>query len=329
LSKQGNHAEALRVFRTAVLLGPSAQVYFNLGLSLRQLGRTAEAEEACREAVRREPDFALAHNELGLTLATQSRPAEAEGAYRMAIRVDPRLALAHYNLGRLLHDQGRAAEAERAYREAIRLQPDYAKAHCHLGLLLENQGKFADALNSLRRGHRLGAADPDWQLPSGRWLARVQRLSQLDAQLPAILDRGRHPAGARDALEFAFLCRQPYKQFFAMSARLYETAFLEDRRFAEDLEGAFRYNAARTAALAGGGRGDAARLPPKVRPGLRRRAFDWLRADLGLWAEQVDGGSADERAGAERMLGLWRGGRRPRPRPRPGRPGTTPLRRTG
>jgi len=44
-------------------------------------------------------------------------------SYREAIRINPQDAVAHYNLGNLLKEQGRAQEAHGVLREAYRIDP--------------------------------------------------------------------------------------------------------------------------------------------------------------------------------------------------------------
>ncbi len=75
----------------------------------------------------------------------------------------------------------------------------------------------------------------------------------------------------------------------------------------EDLRAGHRFNAARAAALAGGGQGDdVAGLREPEREGLRKQARDWLRLDLAAWAKKVDTGTAADRIQAQKTLAPWR-----------------------
>ena len=75
----------------------------------------------------------------------------------------------------------------------------------------------------------------------------------------------------------------------------------------EDLRAGHRFNAARAAAVAGGGHGDdAAGLGEPERAGLRKQARDWLRLDLAAWAKKVDTGKEADRIQARKTLALWR-----------------------
>src|SRR5262249_8795524 len=140
------------------------------------------------------------------------------------------------------------------------------------------------ALASLRRGHALGSQAPGWPYPSAAWVRHCERLAELDRRLPAVLGGDARPASAAEGLEFAALC-QHYKGRHAAAARLYADALAAEPKLAADLNQQHRYNAACSAALAGGGRGaDAGRLPARVLPALRRQALRWLRADLEAYA---------------------------------------------
>jgi hypothetical protein len=74
---------------------------------------------------------------------------------------------------------------------------------------------------------------------------------------------------------------------------------------AADATAGLRYDAACSAALAGCGRGDAARVDEKTRARCRRLALEWLRADLALWARRLHGAPAS-RPAVRQALEHWR-----------------------
>ena len=132
----GMHTEALNANKTAVILSPQdAQVHYNLGITLKELGRLDEAETSYRQAIALQPDNAQAHNNLGLTLEALGRLDEAEASYRQAIALKANYTKAYNNLGITLQALGRLDEAETSYKQAIGVKADYAEAHHNLSLM--------------------------------------------------------------------------------------------------------------------------------------------------------------------------------------------------
>ena len=132
----GMHTEALNANKTAVILSPQdAQVHYNLGITLKELGRLDEAEASYRQAIALQPENAQAHNNLGLTLEALGRLDEAEASYRQAIVLKANYTKAYNNLGITLQALGRLDEAEVSYKQAIELKADYAAAHHNLSIM--------------------------------------------------------------------------------------------------------------------------------------------------------------------------------------------------
>ena len=133
---------------------------------------------------------------------------------------------------------------------------------------------------------------------------RCRRLLALEGRLPAVV-QGKDKPAAADWLDLAELCF--VKNHYATAARLYAEALAATPQLTEDLRAGHRFNAARAAALAGGGHGDdAAGLGEPERAGLRKQARDWLRLDLAAWAKKVDTGTAADRIQAQKTLAHWR-----------------------
>ncbi len=123
--------------------------WFNHGWRLHtKLHHFTEAEEAYRNAIKLDPEFARPWNNLGNLLRNHlSRYTEVEEAYRNAIKLDPEFAWPWHNLGILLqYHVSRYTEAEEAYREAIKLDPKDAWPWIGLGnLCCDFLGRFEDA----------------------------------------------------------------------------------------------------------------------------------------------------------------------------------------
>jgi len=152
----------------------NAQAHNNLGNTLADQGKPAEAVIEYRAALRIRPDFPEACNNLGTVLATQGKLAEAVAQYEAALRIRPAYANAHGNWGDALAAQGKLVEAVAEYEAALRLKPDFAEARYNLGGVLAAQGQAQAALAQYREvlRHR-----PDWPPALSRlaWLLATHK----------------------------------------------------------------------------------------------------------------------------------------------------------
>ena len=93
----GRWAEAVEHISAAIALGGgSAGHHFNRALALHELDRTEEAAQACRAALRHDPDFVPALYTLGLALKDLGRLEDAIAAYQAATAREPDFAEARY-----------------------------------------------------------------------------------------------------------------------------------------------------------------------------------------------------------------------------------------
>jgi protein O-mannosyl-transferase len=161
LLDQGRAAEAIIQLEAAVRLAPGhAAALVNLGNALMQVQRAAEAV-ACYEQVLRIEPGADVHYDLGVALAELGRRDEAVAHLRTALALAPDLPRAHYQLARLAELAGQPADAEREYLETLRLAPDHALAHAMLGLLLAHSGQLEPAAGHFRAVIRQQPEDAD------------------------------------------------------------------------------------------------------------------------------------------------------------------------
>jgi Flp pilus assembly protein TadD len=303
-----NYQGAILEFRKALALKPKdATAHSFVGNALYNLHRLDEAIAEFQKAILLDPQYANPHNGLGSALRAQGKLDEAITEYQKAIALDPKDAMAYYNLGNVLGSQGKLVETEVACRKAIALKPDYAEAYCILGSALKDQGRFEEARDALRHGHELGSKRSDWRYPSLQLVREAERFVALEKQLAATLAGKESPNNAEVALTLAWMCQQPYKKRHAASARLYADAFAAEPKLATDLNAEYRYNAARSAALAAAGEGEDARLlPDKAAAMFRRWALGWLRDDLTDYSKVAENNPAVKQTIQER-LSHWKG----------------------
>jgi serine/threonine-protein kinase len=172
----------------------------------------------------------------------------------------------------------------------------------------------------------------NWKEPQAShatvWVSHVFRREAealILPKLPAFLQGEWRPQDNDERLALLGTCQS--KALYGAASRLYADAFAADpgladgltaqcrRRAAQERDKSDRgealnteglYLAARCAALAGCGLGkDGARLSAAGRTHWRRKALEWLRADLVAWSRALDSGRRADRDLAREMLTLW------------------------
>jgi len=132
-----------------------ARAHCNLGVALLDEGRTAEAINACREAVRLDPGFASGHYRLAKALKADGEVSEAIEAFRKAVNIDPAFPEAHFDLGNTLFEKGMILDAITEYRAALAVRPRNADAHVNLGNALRRIGSVDEAIAEYREAKRI------------------------------------------------------------------------------------------------------------------------------------------------------------------------------
>lgn len=151
------------LWRDSLRRNPDAWLaHLNLGLYLRENGKTAEAADnfeqelaALQRMTKRYPTDVVTLQDYGRVLQSAGREAEAELQYRAVVQIRGKTAQAHNLLGAALAAQGKYDEANKQYREAIRLDSDDWEAYGNLGMSLKRQGNVNAALEALRRAASL------------------------------------------------------------------------------------------------------------------------------------------------------------------------------
>ena len=277
--------------------------HVNLGIALRDKGRIDDAIAEYHAALRIKPDFAEAHVNLGVTLYDKGRHDDAIDEYHAALRIKPDLAFAHVNLGIALRDKGRIDDAIAEYHAALRIKPDDVDAHMNLGIVLRLQGKFNEALDSLKKGRESARANPRMLEHIQQVIAFTERFASLAARLRADIEGKERPKDAAEAIEFASMCIQ--KKYYVFAAKLYEQAFRDDPKLAENIQTGNRYDAACAAALASRGQGkDDPQPNDEEKTRLRKQALEWLKADLEVRTKRIDNAAQSE--DAKRTLRHWK-----------------------
>jgi TolB-like protein/Tfp pilus assembly protein PilF len=184
-----------------------------------------QAAELYRQAIEKDPNYALAYSGLAETYvlfssydvapANDSMP-QAKAAALRALAIDDSLAEAHTALGFYLSNYEWDREAsEKEYRRAIELKPNYATAYHWLGADLVYVKRFDDSLVALRRGEELDPLSPIIGTNLGDTLVYARRYDEAIAQYKRVLVRNPNFAYVHRALGWAYGSKVMYPEAIA------------------------------------------------------------------------------------------------------------------
>lgn len=184
-----------------------------------------QAAELYRQAIEKDPNYALAYSGLAeayvlfssydVAPANDSMP-QAKAAALRALEIDDSLAEAHTALGFYLstYEWDRDG-SEKEYRHAIELKPNYATAHHWLGADLSNVKRFDDSLVELRRAGELDPLSPIIGTNLGDTLVFARRYDEAIAQYKRSLVSNPDFGYAHRALGWAYGSKGMYPEAIA------------------------------------------------------------------------------------------------------------------
>ena len=126
--------EAAHYYRKLWQISQNEDIWQTLIDCLTRLGNSTRAGQALgywQELLQLNSQDATLHYNLGNTLRALGRPAEALGAYQNALNLNPKDADTHNNLGNTLRELGAIPEAISHYEQAFALQPNLYHAYVH------------------------------------------------------------------------------------------------------------------------------------------------------------------------------------------------------
>ena len=186
-----------------------------------------QAAELYRQAIDKDPNYALAYSGLAETYALFSSydvaPAndslpQSKAAAMRALEIDDSLAEAHTALGFYLSTyEWDWVGSEREYRRAIELKPNYPTAHHWLGEHLVDLKRFDDSLVELRRAEELDPLSPIIGTSLGDTLVYARRYEEAIAQYKRTLIRNPNFVYAHQALGWAYGLDGMYPEAIAES----------------------------------------------------------------------------------------------------------------
>ena len=174
----------------------SDETFLNYGNELVRQGRVEEALPFLRQAVQDDPNHFEARLDLAFALDQLpqfEKSDEIIEQYRQAIRLQPQSALAHGGLAMALHKRQRTEEAIVEYREALRLKPDFTEVTSNLALALLQAGRAAEGIDVFRKAVGLEPQNILLRLNLCRALAGATRQSEALACYRQAASQAREP----------------------------------------------------------------------------------------------------------------------------------------
>jgi Flp pilus assembly protein TadD len=114
------------------------------GLQAQLAGDTSTAETTYQQAIKLDPNNAVAHYDLGTVYDRMGDAAQAVSQYTAALVIQPAFTDALFNLADDTTSTDPAG-AETLYLRVLTLQPSFAAAWLNLGFIVAAEGKSADA----------------------------------------------------------------------------------------------------------------------------------------------------------------------------------------
>ncbi|MGI8556041.1 MAG: winged helix-turn-helix domain-containing protein, partial [Pyrinomonadaceae bacterium] len=172
---------------------------YAMATSTRKIENVLQARDYFEQAIRIDPNFALAFSGLANTYTTaasltilsppESYP-KAEKAARRALELDPQMASAYIALADVESDYNwnwKAAEA--AQKRSLELAPNYAPAHMDYSEFLARMGRFDEARYHADLAHRLDPTRINYEAIKALQLGYEHRFDESIAQSKMVIGK--------------------------------------------------------------------------------------------------------------------------------------------
>ena len=187
LQSNGFTTEAEDIYRKILKKFPNHPGTLRLMAVLAHLNgkNTSEAIKLLKEALKADPDFALAHKNLGYLFALERRNEEAIFHFNETAKRDPRDIESRLEMARL-HDVEKQPDAALTlYREIIKIAPHDPRAFRGIGNIQSevpkheaSNGEWDEAADAMQTAMRLAPDDYTTQIHAAVKLAKLDRVDE-------------------------------------------------------------------------------------------------------------------------------------------------------
>ena len=185
LQSNGFTAEAEDIYRKILKKFPGHPGTLRLMAVLTHVNgkNNSEAIKLLKEALKADPDFALAHKNLGYLFALEGRNEEAIYHFGETARRDPQDIEVRLEMARLHDIEKQHTEALALYREIIKIAPNDARAYrgiCNIQSEVSEHeatnGEWEEAADAMRTAMRLAPDDYTTQIHAAVKLAKLKQI---------------------------------------------------------------------------------------------------------------------------------------------------------
>ncbi len=149
--RKGNYDAALQKFEEAVKLDPNlALAYYGMGIIYKRKKNFVEAEKAYKMAIEKDPNYVKAYTALGLLQSQMDKLTDALNSYQAALKIKPDEVKALWGMGYIYMKQKQYPKAIEYLKKAVEVNPKYYKAWENLGVIYLNTKKYTQAVEAFQ-----------------------------------------------------------------------------------------------------------------------------------------------------------------------------------
>jgi len=154
--EKGDYKGAIVAYTEAIKIDPNNAVAYNYRGTLRSdLGEKQGAIQDYNQAIKINPNYSEAYNNRGNAKSALGDKQGAIQDYNQAIQIDPNSDLAYYNRGNAKDDLGEKQGAIQDYNQAIQINPNYAQAYNNRGNAKSALGNKSQAISDFQQAAKL------------------------------------------------------------------------------------------------------------------------------------------------------------------------------